>query len=177
MRQSETKKLIMIHICASHLINFYEFVVLAAAGLKSGQCGAGLCCKIKNECDVCNGVKDKPQKLVLRWVATSKQTITFSSASICVKESKLTSNSDSNEVVLDAAACFGSGSKLPTNIDLTVDGTRSTLHASCSQPLNLGDTIYKDSSKGFLILVGFRAESSRTHLACGSALSIPKCDV
>ena len=134
-----------------------------------------MCCKIKNECDVCNRRKDKPQKLKFRWVGTVKKTITFSSSSTCVKETTLTSDSKSNEVELDATSCFGSGSKLPTDIYFKVDGSSRHLHASCSQALNLGSVIYKDDNKGFLILVGFRAMSGRTHSACSGAPPKNQC--
>ena len=118
-------------------------------------------------CDICNLRKDKPQKLTLRWVglAGASSSITFASDNTCVKATTLTSNSNSNEVVLDAASCFGSGSKLPTNIYLSVDGSSKYLHASCSQPLNVGDVVYK-SKKGSLILVGFQSVSGRTESAC-----------
>ena len=126
-----------------------------------------MCCKIKNECDVCNGHKDKPQRLVLRWVGTSKKTVTFSSETLCVRNTRLTSNSDSDEVVLDAASCFGSGNTLPTNLYFKVDGASGYLHASCSQPLNIGDVIYTAPNKGSLIVVGFQSLSGRTESACG----------
>ena len=93
-----------------------------------------------------------------------------------MKQTMLTSGSLYNEVVLDAACSgsgsksgskSGSGSKLPTNINFAVDGSSKQLHASCSQPLNLGDVIYKDENEGSLILVGFKAMSGRTESACG----------
>ena len=131
-----------------------QLIFLAAGKLKPGQCGSHLCCQVKSACDVCNGQKDKPQKLRLRWVGNSgaPSSITFSSQSICVKPTTLTSGSKSNEVVLDAASCFGSGSKLPTNILFQVDGATTSLHASCSQPLNVGYVLYTDTNKGFLVL-------------------------
>merc|ERR1712048_272112 len=96
-------------------------------------------------CDVCNGRKDKPRKLILRWVATAgtKSSVMFASVNNCVMPTKLTSNSDSDEVVLDAASCFGYGNKLPTDLYFKVDGASGYLHASCSQPLNIGDVIYQ----------------------------------
>ena len=133
---------------------------------KANRCAARLCCNIVSECDVCNLHKDKPQKLILRWVGIAKKSITFASNGNCVESTELTSESNSNEVILDAASCFGSGYNLPTNIYFEVDGSRQCLHASCSQPLNLGDAIYKDENKGFLVLVGFQAMSGRTHNAC-----------
>jgi len=148
---------------------------------ESGQCGSHLCCQIKNACDVCNGEKDKPQQLRLRWVGNggAPSSIAFSSEDICVQETTLTSDSDSNEVVLDAASCFGSGSKLPTNIYFEVDGSSISFHASCSQPLNVGDVLYTDKNKGFLVLVGFRAMSGRTDGACSGARpqSNSDCDI
>ena len=116
------------------------FVFLAADKFKAGQCGGNLCCQIKNACDVCNGQKDKPQQLTLRWVGTggAASSIIFSADDICVKRTTLTSDSNSNEVVLDTASCFGSGNKLPTNINFKVNGATTSFHASCSQPLNLG---------------------------------------
>jgi len=80
----------------------------------------------------------------------------------------LTSNSNSNEEVLDAS-CSGSGYKLPTDIYFEVDGSATYFHASCSQPLNLGDALYEHPSKGSLILVGFESVSGRTEGACGPA--------
>ena len=146
-----------------------QFLLTRYTGkLKADQCGSHLCCQIKNACDVCNGHKDKPQKLRLRWVGNggAPSSISFSSKDICVQKTTLTSGSNRNEVVLDAASCYGSGSKLPTNIYFQVDGSTAYLHASCSQPLNLGDVLYTDSKKGFLVLVGFRAMSGRTDGAC-----------
>ena len=153
--------------------------IFSVAPINADQCGEHLCCKVKNGCDVCNGHKDKPQRLVLRWVGTSKKTITFSSDTLCVRETRLTSNSDSDEVVLDAASCFGYGNQLPTDLYFKVDGSSGYLHASCSQPLNLGDVIFQDENKGFLILVGFRAMSGRTDGQCSSAFNIKnnQCDV
>ena len=151
---------------------FVLLLFLFVAGkLNAGQCGTHLCCQIKNACDVCNGQKDKPQKLRLRWVGNGAgpSSITFASNSICVRATTLISDSNSNEVVLDAASCFGPGSKLPTNINFNVDGATTILHASCSQALNLGDVLYTDKSKGFLVLVGFQAMSGRTHRACSGA--------
>ena len=133
---------------------------------KANRCAARLCCHVVSKCNVCNGRKDKPQKLILRWVASSKHSITFASSRNCVESTELTSEPNSSEVVLDAASCFGSRYKLPTNIEFEVDGSRQSLHASCSQPLNLGDVVYKDETKGVLILAGFQAMSGRTHHAC-----------
>merc|ERR1712048_64890 len=115
-------------------------------------------------CDVCNGRKDKPRKLILRWVATAgtKSSVMFASVNNCVMPTKLTSNSDSNEVVLGCGA-----SKLPTDLYFKVDGATGYLHASCSQPLNIGDVIYQVPNKGSLILVGFQSISGRTESACG----------
>merc|ERR1712174_168021 len=89
----------------------------------------------------------------------------FSSDSTCVKPTQLTSNSGSNEIVLDAPACYGYEDKLPTNIDFDVDGSSQSLHASCSQPLNLKDVIYTNS-KGSLIVVDFESMSGRTEKDC-----------
>merc|ERR1719181_531204 len=119
------------------------------------------------KCDVCNLRKDKPQTLVFRWVgkAGAQNSINFHSEGTCAKQITLTSGSKSNEVALDAT-CFGSGSKLPTNIYFKVDGATTYLHASCSQPLNVGDVVYEHRSKGSLILVGFRSVSGRTESEC-----------
>ena len=119
-------------------------------------------------CDICNGQKDKPHKVTLLWVGTAGSTtsITFSSDSTCVKPTQLTSNSATNEVVLDASTCSGYSDKLSTNVQLTVDGSSKYLHASCSQPINTADVVYKNA-KGSLILVGFEATSGRTEHDCG----------
>ena len=119
------------------------------------------------KCDVCNGQKDKPQTLIFRWVgkAGAQNSINFQSEGTCAKQTTLTSGSKSNEVVLDAS-CFGSGSQLPTNIHFKVDGATTYLHASCSQPLNVGDVVYEHRNKGSLILVGFRSVSGRTEGEC-----------
>ena len=136
---------------------------------KANRCAARLCCHVVSKCDVCNRRKDKPQKIILRWVGSSKNSITFASSRNCVESTELTSEPNSNEVLLDAASCFGSRYKLPTNIKFKVDGSRQSLHVSCSQPLNLGDVVYKDENKGVLILAGFQAMSGRSHHACKSA--------
>merc|ERR1712222_20648 len=109
----------------------------------------------------------KPQTLIFRWVvkAGAQSSINFHSEGTCAKETTLTSGSKSNEVVLDAS-CFGSDSKLPTNIYFRVDGATTYLHASCSQPLNVGDVVYEHRNKGSLILVGFRSVSGRTESEC-----------
>ena len=120
-------------------------------------------------CDICNGRKDKPKKVTLRWVGTAgaKTSIMFSSGSTCVKSTQLTSNSAKNEVVLDASACPGvSGYKLPTDVYITVDGSSKYLHASCSQSMLVDDVVYKNA-KGSLIIVGFKAMSGRTEHDCG----------
>ena len=96
----------------------------------------------------------------------------FSSDSTCVKPTQLTSNSGSNEIVLDAPACYGYEDKLPTNIDFDVDGSSQSLHASCSQPLNLGDAIYTNS-KGSLIVVDFESMSGRTEKDCQAHATPP----
>merc|ERR1712187_360953 len=114
----------------------------------------------------CNGKKDKPTMLKFRWVGNTGSSVTFASSSMCVGQTTLTSNSNSNEVVLDSEACFGSRQKLPTNIYFTVDGKSESLHASCSQALNVGDVVYKHPSKGSLIVAGFTALSGRTDSAC-----------
>merc|ERR1712159_689737 len=44
-------------------------------------------------------------------------------------------------------------------------GSPRYLHASCSQPLHVGDEIYSDS-KGALIVSGFQSLSGRTDKAC-----------
>merc|ERR1712048_77531 len=136
----------------------------AMSGRTDGACSSAF--KTKNDCDVCNRRKDKPQKLRLRWVVGSKKSITFASSATCVQRTTLTSDSDSNEVTLDAVSCFGSGNKLPTNIYFQVDGATGYLHASCSHPLNLGDVVYQAGDKGSLVLVGFQAMSGRTESAC-----------
>ena len=153
---------------------------------KVGQCGSHLCCKIKKSCDVCNGAKDKPTQLRLRWesIGGAPTSVTFSADDLCVTRTTLTSGTDSNEVVLDSSSCSGyksSGykSKLPTNIYFKVDGSSDYLHASCSQALNLGDVLYSDPSKGFLVLVGFRALSGRTDSECSGSRprSGNQCDI
>merc|ERR1719174_1247112 len=167
--------------CPADAVSCEDWPLQSARTSKAGQCGSHLCCQIKNACDVCNGQKDKPQKLRLRWVGNggASSSITFSSDGICVKATTLTSDSNSNEVVLDAASCFGSGSKLPTDIYFEVDGSSTYLHASCSQALNLGDVLYADKNKGFLVLVGFRAMSGRTDGECngGRPQTKNECDV
>jgi len=47
-----------------------------------------------------------------------------------------------------------------------VDGATAYLHASCSQPLNVGDVVFKHRTKGSLILVRFRSVSGRTDRDC-----------
>ena len=118
------------------------------------------------KCDVCDLRKDKPQMLTLRWVANAgaQSSITFESGT-CGTEQIL---ADSNEVVLEAS-CFDYGEKLPTNIHYKVDGSDYYLHASCSQPLNVGDVVYNDPNKGSLIVVGFRSVTGRTEHNCPGA--------
>ena len=140
---------------------------------KKTPCDGSTDCYPSSECDVCDGRKDKPQTLKLRWVAHagSSSPVTFAADDLCVKETKLTSNSNSNEIVLDATSCYGSGEKLPTNIYFKVDGSSKYLHASCSQPLNMGQEVYSNS-KGSLIVSGFQSVSGRTERACNSNKNI-----
>ena len=132
-----------------------------------------------SDCNVCNGKGDKPQKIRLRWEgnAGAASSIKFSSYSTCVEEISLTSDSSTNEVVLDAISCFGSGNTLPSNVYFKVDDSATYLHTSCSKALNVGDVIYMDKNKGSLVLVGFQALSGRTDGACsgGPAMSQDQC--
>ena len=142
----------------------------AMSGRTDGAC-SGAHLQSSRDCDVCNGKSDKPQKIRLRWeaIAGVSSSITFSSYSTCVDETALTSDSTSNEVVLDATSCFGTGSTLPSNIYFKVDGSATYLHTSCSRALNVGDVIYMDKNKGSLVLVGFQSMSGRTDRACAGA--------
>ena len=108
------------------------FLVLVGFQSMSGRTDygcSGARPQTKTGYNVCNGKTDKPQKLKLHWEGKAgvPTSITFSSTTTCVQGAKLTIDSKNNELVLDAASCFGS--------DRTLPGIYPAMHPSM-QPAN-----------------------------------------